>query len=163
MYLLLMRHGTAEDKMHRMNDFNRVLTPEGIREVKVAAIAVRRFGIIPEAMFTSSRARAKETAELFAGEIGFPVDKIEMERELAPEGDRDVVIKRVQRSFSEVRTVALVGHQPFLGELMSRLIFARAADGMHIAKGGVAIFNVSGSLFNDPQKMIFLSSPEFMV
>jgi phosphohistidine phosphatase len=159
MHLILIRHGTAENKHCGGDDFHRALAQEGKEESKTAGRILKKLGLTPSLILTSPLLRAKQTAEAAAAAMGpGPVSIIE-EGELAPAGDAGALLKHLKVLYRDHQTIALAGHQPFMGELMSKLIFGRVVDEMPFPKGGVAVFSVDGSLAKGMQKLVFAASP----
>jgi len=160
MHLILIRHGTAEHKDFGGDDFHRALAKEGKDEAKLAGRILKKLGLVPTLILTSPLIRAKQTAEAVAGAMGSGPVSIVEEGELAPAGDKEAILKHLKVLFQDHKAIALAGHQPFLGELMARLLFGREVDEMQFAKGGVAVFEIDGSLTRDTQKLVFISTPK---
>ena len=110
MELYLVQHGGARDEKE---DPQRRLTQKGKEETeKVAKLLNVKCDIIMH----SGKARARETAEIFAKYLNA---KISEEKGLAPLDD---VIPWVERLNKEERNIMIVGHLPFLQKLLSVLI-----------------------------------------
>ncbi len=128
--LWFLRHGEAEE--HRAGaDAQRRLTKRGERQALAAGRALARLSVVFQAVFTSPRVRARDTARLAAEGLGAtPVVHaplsggfdVEQARALALEapGDGDRVL--------------LVGHEPDFTQIVSDLTGAR----IELKKGGVA-------------------------
>lgn len=139
--LLLVRHGIAEPSASGTADADRHLTREG--KVKTHRAMRGLSSICPEldAILTSPLERARETAEIFAEEIGaLPIETF------APlasgESLRSLRNGLAERDYP--RGVALVGHEPDLGELASYMLTGdEKAAPLHFRKAGVATFEVA--------------------
>ena len=120
--LLLIRHGIAEDPRAGQKDADRALTPEGWTKTRAAMMGVVALGYLPTQGFTSPYRRAAETMLCLQEAAGaFPT---ETRLELTPNGHPPLVDLWLRELVAEakVRTViALVSHQPFLGELVFHL------------------------------------------
>lgn len=160
MHLILIRHGTAEHKDFGGDDFHRALAKEGKEEAKLAGRLLKKLGMVPTLILTSPLLRAKQTAEAAAAAMGAGPVSIVEEGELAPSGDKEALLKHLKVLFADHQAIALAGHQPFLGELMARLLFGREVDEMPFAKGAVAVFDIDGSLTKDSQRLVFISTPK---
>ena len=130
MQLFVIRHATAVRRGSRTPDAARPLTPRGRRRWKRAVCGLERLGIVFDRLYHSPWLRAVETADALAELVhGDTVVTLELARRPTPalldhlEGDR----------------VALVGHQPWLGELVGSLVFGDAPDGARLTleKGAV--------------------------
>lgn len=132
MRLFLMRHGKAEPGGPGLDDFDRRLTPKGIKGVKRQA---KRFeGEGPQVIITSPYVRARTTAEQVAEHLGLPV---EVATEL---GCGATLEDYAQALFSHhpVDAALLVGHQPDLGNAVLLLSGRRA----EMRPGTVAVLSL---------------------
>lgn len=140
--LLLIRHGIAADAAPGVHDGDRALTAEGARRIKQVAAGLKRLGACPDVVLSSPLRRARETADLLAAVVN-PSLAVEVCDWLAPgNGPRAVVA--ALRSYRGARQIALVGHQPDLGELASYLLTGSPAlVPFAFKKGGVAAIAVA--------------------
>jgi phosphohistidine phosphatase len=137
--LLVVRHAIAEDRevfaATGREDALRPLTAEGTRKMKRTARGLRT--IIPriDVLASSPLTRAQETAEILRRE--YELDRIETARELEPETPLDDVAAWLDRLDKGV--VAIVGHEPQLGCLVTYLISGANHSGVELKKGGVCL------------------------
>jgi len=133
----LVRHAIAEDRDPRgeSDDAMRRLTPQGIDRMRQHVQALARLGIELDAIWTSPLTRAVETAELLAELHGFR-GRLERVDELAGGGAHDRLIERIASFRGD--GLALVGHEPDMGELAAMLIFGSPDGSIRFKKGGVA-------------------------
>lgn len=144
MQLLLVRHARAGDRDPDRwpDDALRPLTNVG-REIHAqASRALAKLEAIPDAVLTSPWVRAVQTAELMVEEMGLEREPIRCEP-LAREVDVQAIAAEVA-SLGDVQSVALVGHEPWLGHLASVLL-TRVPDAMVIdfPKSGIMGLEVS--------------------
>jgi phosphohistidine phosphatase len=139
--LYLVRHAIAAERGDDWpDDTKRPLTATGISRFEEAVDGLAWFGVDVDEIFTSPLVRAKQTADILAARLAKrpPVKILD---ELAPGNETARVVaelgKRVKRS-----RVALVGHEPDLGELAAALIGAQRA--LPFRKGGVCRIDVEG-------------------
>ena len=118
--VVLMRHGEAQSSYENPS---RPLSDAGRAHVEKVACALAGIGPRLEQVRHSGKARALETAEIFAARVGVTADLVLQYDGLAPEDDVEVVAQELER---EGRSVALVGHLPFMGLLASRLLSGEA-------------------------------------
>jgi phosphohistidine phosphatase len=136
MKLYLVRHGIAEDGNPGLNDRDRALTEAGRAKMTRAAQGLRKLKVRPALILTSPLKRAHETAEILAG--GLDGARIEILSELAPGVDSSKIVEAL-RSFARHKSVAVVGHQPGLGNLASFLLTgSEKRCRLDFKKGGVA-------------------------
>lgn len=125
MLLLIVRHAQAgeHDPTKYPDDTERPLTKagKGIHAGVSAELAKR--GLTPEAILSSPWKRAWQTAEIMAEEFTGKKNKLKPRATpaLATAPDLDA-IKAELAGIGEIETVALVGHEPWLGELVSLLL-----------------------------------------
>ena len=111
--LYLIRHGEAEDSTSGQKDFERKLTPLGVRNSSRMGKLLNDYDINPDLLIASTAFRARYTAELISEQIKLPTNKIDY---------LDEVYKASVRSLFEIicdldveyKTVVIVGHNPVL-------------------------------------------------
>ena len=145
MNLYLVRHAIAEERDQRRwpDDALRPLTTPGRRRFERAAAGLRRLGVEVDVLLTSPYVRAWATAVILSAEAGWPAPivldaarpRTRLEHTLA-ELSR---IAEQRSSIGEGRAIALVGHEPDLGQLAS-LLLTGAPNTLWLRwrKGGVA-------------------------
>jgi len=121
--LFLVRHAKAEPAVGR-DDYERALTGRGRADARRMALALAERKTLPDVLIHSGAERAKETAEIFAAEWKHAVELRE-EPGLYDAGPDTLFACARALPDSRVR-VALVGHNPGLGELAVMLAGAGA-------------------------------------
>lgn len=136
MDVYILRHGRAEDAGPGMADAERRLTKKGREEIVRAgrwmAAQELRFDLIA----SSPLARAQETASVIAGCLGQP-DRLETWEILAPGGNPDTVCHQIGK-YPNTRAILLVGHEPLLTALISRIITGNEDAAIALSKGALA-------------------------
>jgi phosphohistidine phosphatase len=89
-----------------------------------------------ERIATSPLARAFQTAEIVAKLLNLK-DRLEVWDELAPGGDPDTTCYHASQDGKDA-SVILIGHEPGLSDLISRIITGGDTASLVIAKGGLA-------------------------
>jgi phosphohistidine phosphatase len=118
--LYLIRHGVAEQRGEAWpDDAKRPLTARGIARLRRSARGLARAGIGFDVIVTSPLVRARQTAETMAAELD-PRPLIVTMEALAPDGSQQAVIAELEKQAKRSR-IALVGHEPALGELAAKL------------------------------------------
>jgi len=153
MQLLIIRHAIAVERgTPGIPDEERPLTPEGETKFAEAAKGLARLVDRPDALLTSPLLRARQTAALAAAAWG----RIEPEEADALAGgtfeEQAAVLDRYPRD----ATVAVVGHEPHLSDLLARLLGSRHDDRLAFKKGGAALVEVPGRLAGGGQLVWFL-------
>lgn len=123
--LYLIRHGVAAERGDEYpDDSKRPLTSEGISLLRKEARALHELGIVFDGIITSPLVRTRQTADVFASHMGGKTD-VATSDALAPAGTAAAVIQELTKPPRKGR-IALVGHEPNIGELAARLIGSRA-------------------------------------
>ena len=141
MRILLVRHGPAgkADPEAYPDDDLRPLTPKGRKAFKKAAKGLRAQAIDPALILTSPVLRARQTAESLAAILGLKEKAIRAMPELHHAVPPSKALARIAR-MRLPRAVALVGHEPWLGEFLSLLIAGGAGTARaELDKGGAAL------------------------
>jgi phosphohistidine phosphatase len=117
----LMRHAHAGNPDEWTgDDADRPLSPKGRRQAERLGRFLARNGFKPDAILTSPKVRAHQTAELMAAALG---TRIETDHRLGMPIDIDLLSKIVAESGGE--RVVLVGHDPDMSDLAAELIGAQ--------------------------------------
>jgi phosphohistidine phosphatase len=142
MKLFVMRHGPAEDHSPTGRDSDRALTPPGRDRVRDVAKKLLAEGEAPFHVVSSPLVRALQTAEIVAAVTGLDrraredakarasnaTGAVEIRRELAPGGDELSLIAELVKAGR--KRVMIVGHEPDLSMLVSRLAGRTPPQGM---------------------------------
>lgn len=140
MKLYVMRHGPAEDDSPTGRDGDRALTRDGRERTRAVARALLNEGEAPFTIVSSPLVRALQTAEIVAGTTdlerrvreskatGAAPGVVEIRREMAPGGDALALVFEYLRSGR--KRVMVVGHEPDLSTLVSRLAGRYPEQGM---------------------------------
>jgi phosphohistidine phosphatase len=122
--LYLIRHGVAAARGEQYpDDSKRPLTSRGIARLKKEAKALEGLGVGFDVVITSPLVRARQTADIIV-ESFKTKPPVTTSDSLAPAGTPTAVIQEIAKHARKAR-VALVGHEPNIGELGARLIGAR--------------------------------------
>jgi phosphohistidine phosphatase len=132
--LYLVRHAIAAERGEDWpDDDKRPLTARGVARFKESLKGLSGLGVVVDEIFTSPLVRAAQTAELLAAGLpGRP--PIKVLDALSPGHTPALVLAQLAKAARRPR-IALVGHEPGLGELAAHLIGAGHA--LPFKKGGV--------------------------
>lgn len=147
--LLLLRHGIAEERTAAQPDAERALSEAGRRRTQAVLRRAAALGLAVERLISSPLLRARQTAEI-ALAVGL-APALELDAALAPGADPLPLLKLWLEACAATErlgpasadparsspSLALVGHEPDLGELAARLIGARAGS-LSLRKAGMA-------------------------
>ncbi|HEY5754378.1 MAG TPA: histidine phosphatase family protein [Steroidobacter sp.] len=118
--LLVLRHAKSSWADTSLDDWQRPLNDRGRRDAPRVGAWLRHRSLVPDVIVTSDAVRARETAAAVAMAAGC-TREIVVEPSLyhATPADVIAVLKRIGNQ--TVRTVVIVGHNPGLENLVSRL------------------------------------------
>lgn len=145
MNLYLIRHAEAIERGGDVPDAMRYLTPEGRRFFRKTVKRLAEREAVPDRIYSSPLARALQTAEILAEGIGFRGTLVVTDK-LAP-GFGRAELRSVLSMCGEATEVALVGHEPDLGDLVTSLLSLR--EPYSLKKGEIVALELprKGALF----------------
>ena len=115
--LLLIRHAKAShDNVYR--DFERPLTPSGLRDATTMAERLHAQNIIPQAIISSPALRAETTANVLSEHLGLPKAHTDMLIYDAKKGD---LLKVINGFSAQYDFIALAGHNPDISDTLTYL------------------------------------------
>src|SRR5262245_43457788 len=154
MRLLIIRHAVAVPRgTPDIEDDARPLTPKGRKRFREAARGLAAVIQRPDALLSSPLPRARDTAALAAKAWG----KVEVTDAPVLAGGTFAARAAALAPYGPEDTVALVGHEPDLSELLARLLGTAHADRVAFRKGGAALLEVPGPLQEGGSLVWFLA------
>lgn len=161
MELYLIRHGIAAERGTYANDDDRPLTEAGIRKTKQVAKRIHDLEVRFDLIQTSPLPRARQTAEILqAAQLS---DHLSESPYLAPAGDFAAWLKWLQHWRTEGTRLAIVGHEPDVGEWAERLIWGEPRQHLIVKKASImGLLLPEGSPVGRSQ-LFWLAPPRFMV
>ena len=142
MHLFVVRHAIAEDAEAGQDDAARELTSDGARKFKRAVQGLREMRWTFTRVLTSPWKRALQTAELLKPVTDGPTISTEL---LCDKPRPELFALIAESTLAEGEeddtrhATALVGHEPWLSELIGWLAFGdpQRGEGLEIKKGSV--------------------------
>jgi len=132
--LYLIRHAIAAERGEAWpDDDKRPLTEDGIDRMRKAARGLARLDASIDVIFTSPLVRARQTAEIVAAALDTRPSLVVIES-LAPGATYTALMTELEKHGRKPH-LALVGHEPGLGELAGRLVGSRHA--IEFKKGAI--------------------------
>jgi len=157
--LYLIRHGLAEERGERWpDDSKRPLTEEGMSRLRKQARGLARLGVTFDIVLTSPLVRTRQTAEIVAAGLE-PRPHVTSVDSLTPDGSYPAVVADLEKHARKTR-IALVGHEPSIGELAARLIGARHP--IEFKKGAVCRIDVTALPPSGPGALRWFLTPGIM-
>ena len=157
----LIRHGIAVDRTESQSDETRPLTEEGEKKTKKVAQQIQNVGVTFDIILASPLVRAQQTAEILR-EMGL-TQTLETFSPLAPGGDIQAWVQWWQHWQKEhpnaTGMIALVGHEPDLGNWAELLIWGQTPQKLVVKKAGVIGLNCPDQGSPLGQSELFLLTP----
>jgi phosphohistidine phosphatase len=153
--LILLRHGKAERESSSGDDFDRRLAGRGVRDSKAVGETLADLGLAPDLALVSPSARTRETWAVLAET--FPKAEVRYEDGLY-HADTEAVRRLVDQFAGQAGTIMVVGHNPGLQDLTTRLLvegkalaglIARAQQRFPTAAAAVFLIDAEGRPFYD--------------
>jgi phosphohistidine phosphatase len=116
--LILLRHAKAERSAPSGRDFDRPLSPHGLKEAATAGRVLAAAGLIPDVVLVSAAMRTMQTWEQASPAL--PDARVKVRPDLY-NASSDRLHAAVQAEH-EARTVLVIAHNPGIGDLAYELI-----------------------------------------
>ena len=157
--LYLIRHGLAEERGEAWpDDTKRPLTEDGMDRLRKEARGLARLGLTVDVVLTSPLVRTRQTAEIVASALD-PRPHIVNADSLAPGGTFQALVADLEKHTKKSR-LALVGHEPSIGELAARLVGSRHP--IEFKKGAVCRIDVDALPPAGPGSLRFFLTPKIL-
>jgi len=159
MDLLVLRHGEAGRRSTSPGDSKRSLTAEGRQEIVDLSNGLKSLEVKLDCILTSPLLRAKQTAEIVAKSLKYK-GKIEELDSLKPEGNR-LEFYSVLSRLKQDSMVLVVGHEPYLSEMISEAI-SQSGCRINLKKAGLARIRVLSTLPKIRGELRWLLTPKHL-
>ena len=118
--LYLLRHAKSSWDNPELKDFERPLSPRGLKDVPVMSDRFAEKGNLVDCIICSPAIRAKSTAQRLAKNIGFPQDDMISNAELYFAG-AGMFLKAASLVDETCASAMLVGHNPAITEFVNMM------------------------------------------
>ena len=159
MNLYLIRHAIAVEEYE--DDSQRPLTDKGKKKMRSIAKGLRALGVEFDLILSSPYVRAAETAEILA-DVFKMKKEVKFSENLTPSGDPNLLITELSE-VSNVDSIAVVGHEPFLSALIGLLVAENANADITLKKGGVCSLSADDLRHTRKATMDWLLTPGILV
>jgi phosphohistidine phosphatase len=164
MNLFLLRHGLAVDRSKPgfKKDSDRPLTPKGKQRLWRVAEAMEEMDLEFEAIITSPFVRAAQTAEIIAEafELG---KKLSSTEHLTPNGNPKLLLEHLNQLTPAPKGVLLVGHEPYLSQLIGLLVAGNTNVLVDLKKGALCKLEIETLRYARCATLAWLLSPKQML
>lgn len=164
MKIYFIRHGIAMERGTYADDGKRPLTNKGIDKTTKVAERLFDMGVSFDLILTSPLTRAYQTAEILKEADLCQTTEIFLP--LKPDGDIEEWVEWLQAKSNKQKysSLALVGHQPDLGNWTEMLIWGTVKEQIVVKKAGIIGLTIPDVGTPISHSTLFLlSSPKWMI
>lgn len=163
MNIFILRHGIAVERGTKgfENDSERPLTAKGKRQLRKSATAMRKMKLRFDLILSSPYERAKRTAEIVVEELKLK-KRLKFSDSLKYENDPAMVIGEIAVLKPVPKDLLLVGHEPYLGRLISWLTSGEEEVAIDFKKGGLCKLEVDKLHPGKCARLVWLLTPKLM-
>lgn len=145
MHLIVIRHAIAMERdeyaLTGRPDSDRPLTDWGRRRMRKNARGLQRMAPRPDLVATSPWLRAADTAAVVAETLG--VERVETVEAMLPDHPPQALADWLG-AHADLATIAVVGHEPHLGALVTWFLGGGAFSRVEFKKGGACLLRIDG-------------------
>jgi phosphohistidine phosphatase len=157
--LYLIRHGLAAERGDNYpDDTKRPLTSDGVQKLRREAKALLALDVTFDVILTSPLVRTRQTAEIIGAAFRNPPPIVNMPS-LAPGGSHNAIVEELAKQQRRHR-IALVGHEPGIGELAGRLVGLRRP--IEFKKGAICRIDVAALPPTGPGRLRWFLTPRIL-
>ena len=163
MNIFILRHGIAVERGTEgfEKDSERPLTTKGKRQLRKSAEAMKRMKLRFDLILSSPYERARDTAEIVADELKLK-KRLRLSDTLKSESNPETMIEEISQLKPMPENLLLVGHEPYLTHLISRLVSANGDLAIDFKKGGLCKLEVEKLNGAAHAQLAWLLTPKLM-
>ena len=161
MKIYLIRHGIAVERGADIQDAERPLTDKGIAKTTEVARRLSDMGVAFEYLLSSPLVRAYQTAKILQ-KADLSTETI-IHESLAPNGNIKEWLQWLFNNYNEGDRVALVGHQPDLGNWAEMLVFGAIKESLIVKKAGIIGIEITNNQPIGSSQLFLLTSYKWFV
>lgn len=163
MNLFLLRHGLAVDRSKPgfKKDSDRPLTPKGKQRMWRVAEAMEEMDLEFDAILASPFIRAAQTAEIVAEAFELR-KKLSTSEHLTPNGNPKLLLEHIAQLKPAPKDVLLVGHEPYLGQLIGLLVAGNTNAMIELKKGALCKLEIETVRCGRCANLAWLLTPKQM-
>lgn len=118
--LYILRHAKSSWVDFSQDDFDRTLDARGEHDLPLMGAELKKLGVNPDYIISSSALRAITTAKGLANSLGFDASKIDLQPNTY-ESSAEEMLKSIKTVPDSVDQLMIVGHNPSVSYLVSDL------------------------------------------
>ena len=158
MNLYLMCHANAAELDEDTEDNQRPLTEKGRKKLGQIASNLEKLDLEIDAIITSPYRYARQTANIIADGLDIKKKAILESENLTPLGFAEKLVDEIN-SREPVENLFLVGHEPFLSQLIGTLLAGDASLLVTVKKGGLCKLTIEKLTYGRCATLEWLLTP----
>ena len=160
--LYIVRHAKSSLEFPELPDIDRPIIEKGINNTKKVVVEMQNRNVRVDLLISSHAKRAYETAKIIATGINYPVEKIEVNKEIY-HVDENNIFNMLFALNDDIESIMIIGHNPTLTQFVN-LFLSKKID-LLPTSGVVSIsFNIKkwNDIVNAKPKINFTFFPKFL-
>ena len=162
MNLYLMRHAIAAVTDENTEDSLRPLTEKGRKKLGKIAHNLEKHEIEIDHIITSPYLRARQTADVVAHVLGIKQKRVFESEFLTPLSFADKLVEEINAR-EAVANLLIVGHEPFLSQLIGMLIAGDSGLNINMQKAGLCKLSIDQLAYGRCAKLEWLLTSEQLI
>jgi phosphohistidine phosphatase len=158
MNFYLMRHAIATERDENNDDSQRPLTEKGRKKLGKIARNFEKIEVRFDLILTSPYLRARETAEVVADALALKPKSVVETENLTPLGFGDKLVDEINAR-EAVENLLIVGHEPFLSQLIGMLVAGDSSLDIDMKKAGVCKLSIEKLSYGRCARLEWLLTP----
>ncbi len=158
--LLIVRHAIAQDRdealKQRLPDAERPLTGKGKKRMRRVAAGLRHAAGPLGLILSSPLRRAQQTAAILQDE--YPDTPLTLSDTLSPGQSVNTLATKLAET-GNPRTLAVIGHEPDLSQLIATLLCGQTGAAIQLKKGGAALLTFTDRIASGQGRLLWLLTP----
>ena len=162
MNLYLMRHAIAVDADENTEDQQRALTEKGRKKLERIARNFEKLDLEFDLILTSPYLRARQTADVVADTLAIKARNVLETENLTPLGFADKLVEEITAR-GTLENLLIVGHEPFLSQLIGMLVAGDASLSIEMKKAGLCKLSIERLSYGRCARLEWLLTPAQLV
>ncbi len=158
MNLYIMRHALATDSDENIDDNQRPLTTKGRKKLSKIARNLEKLDLSFGLILTSPYLCARQTADVVADALDIKPRRVLESENLTPLGFAERLVEEIN-GLESVDDLLIVGHEPFLSQLIGMLLAGDSSLRIEIKKAGLCKLSIEQLKYNRCATLQWLMTP----
>jgi len=158
MNLYLICHANPTEQDENIEDNQRTLTEKGRKKLGQIARSLEKLDLKFDVIFTSPYLYARQTANVVAEALDIKKKCVVDSDNLTPLGSAEKLVEEINTRES-LANLLIVGHAPFLSQLIGMLLAGDASLGIDIKKAGLCKLSLDQLTYGRCSRLGWLLTP----